>query len=294
MSSPTLKKIRPPIAYHGGKYRLLNWILPELPKAGLLVDLFGGSGPVTLNTDFPKVIYNDKSKGLYSLFSQLKTNPKNLEWVLNYELKFVTRNKYKDFKYQGLVNSAPLDYEQILSHVFKTWLCYQPTHQLDLAARTFILYRLSLGGRGKNFSWSNRMRRGMPETLSKFYSSITLFPGISSRLARADIENLDWAECISRFDSADTTFYIDPPYVKSTRAAKNVYEYEFSDQDHANLAKALYNIKGNFVLSAYDSKLYWDLYGNMGGLRRLEKEVKAHSSGAAKKAKRKEILWIKH
>lgn len=52
--------IKSPLNYTGGKYRLLNKILPHFPKnINTFVDLFGGAFNVGINVDAQQVIYND-------------------------------------------------------------------------------------------------------------------------------------------------------------------------------------------------------------------------------------------
>ncbi len=64
------------------------------------------------------------------------------------------------------------------------------------------------------------------------------------------------------YDSKETLFYIDPPYMWGTRVMgsnKKYYQHEMSDEDHENLLKALLGVKGIVVLSGYDNALYNDM-----------------------------------
>jgi site-specific DNA-adenine methylase len=54
-----------PFNYTGAKFKLLPQILPLFPdKINTFVDLFGGSGELTFNTQAEHYIYNEKSKQL--------------------------------------------------------------------------------------------------------------------------------------------------------------------------------------------------------------------------------------
>ena len=67
-------------------------------------------------------------------------------------------------------------------------------------------------------------------------------------MARTTIENLDACDCILRYDSPDTFFYIDPPYWNA-----DFYAVSFSEQDFQRLADTLKQITGKFILSLNDT-----------------------------------------
>jgi len=79
----------------------------------------------------------------------------------------------------------------------------------------------------------------------------------AERLRGVLIENRPALEVISRQDGPDTLFYVDPPYVASTRSSlKNgysPYSAEMTDPDHRDLAAALNEIEGVAVVSGYPS-----------------------------------------
>ena len=53
---------RSPIRYSGSKYTLLPQLIPLFPdksEVDYFFDLFGGSGTVSLNVDYPKICYNE-------------------------------------------------------------------------------------------------------------------------------------------------------------------------------------------------------------------------------------------
>jgi len=75
------------------------------------------------------------------------------------------------------------------------------------------------------------------------------------RLARVTIENLDWKDCIKRYDRAHTLFYLDPPYYGTKD-----YKYNFGEEDFSALAAILAHIKGKFALSLGDHPLMRKLF----------------------------------
>jgi DNA adenine methylase len=86
---------------------------------------------------------------------------------------------------------------------------------------------------------------------------------------------------IRKYDTPDTLFYCDPPYV----SAEKYYDVPFMMEDHERLAGLLKGIKGKFVLSYYDHPFIREQYS---GYRILTKEVSKHSYGMTVNSKAKE------
>jgi site-specific DNA-adenine methylase len=78
--------------------------------------------------------------------------------------------------------------------------------------------------------------------------------------------------------------YVDPPYVRETRNYHgDAYRYEMTDDEHEELARALFECKGFVIVSGYDCELYQELYGSLD-----RKEMPSKSSGGW----RTESLWL--
>ena len=101
------------------------------------------------------------------------------------------------------------------------------------------------------------------------------------------------------YDTPQTFFYCDPPYVPSTRRA-GVYKHELTDEDHQELVELLKQIQGRVMLSGYPNELYDSL-----GWRRIEWEVNCHAAGrtrvsglqgagSAAGQKRTECVWMNY
>jgi len=251
------------IAYHGAKNKYLDLLYGNFPpKIGRFVDLCHGSMVVSLNVpEYPEHIANDLNYGLHCLFK-------------------IIRDECGIFWQE--VHRIPCD-----ENTFLNFKKHKPTDDLDWAIRTFVLYRMSMGGRGKSFSKTTRLRRGMNETESKWLSSIDRLPKVSKKLEKVELTCEDFRSIIKRYDGKDTFFYADPPYLDVTRSAKRVYEHEFSEQDHIDLMNLLNSCKGQYLLSGYESVLYTKLMGEPSS----KKDVVLHSSSAAKKQQKVECLW---
>ena len=117
---------------------------------------------------------------------------------------------------------------------------------LERAARFLYLQRTAFGGKvsGRNFGVS-RDRPGR-------FNLTTLEPmleDLHSRLAGVVIECLDWSDFIPRYDSADTLFYLDPPY---WGCEDDYGKAMFARADFARLAQLLAGIRGLFIMSLND------------------------------------------
>lgn len=115
---------------------------------------------------------------------------------------------------------------------------------IQRAARFLYLQHLTFSGvpRHNSYGTATTGRTGinllrLEETLSQAHL----------RLHQVNIEHLDWAECMDRYDRPHTFFYLDPPYYKSadygTPAPLEMFE--------AIAAKAR-TIKGKAIVSVSD------------------------------------------
>lgn len=65
---------RPFLKWAGGKFRVLNEILPRLPTGDRLVEPFAGSAAVALNAPFEKALVADTNADLIGLYQAIKTD----------------------------------------------------------------------------------------------------------------------------------------------------------------------------------------------------------------------------
>jgi len=144
--------------------------------------------------------------------------------------------------------------------------------------------------------------RGMSGTSNRWRGRLHLLETWHDRLSRVQLDNRDALDVIKYWDTDNTVFYLDPPYVVSTRKRKKVYDYETDDNHHEKLIDILLKIKGQAVLSGYDTPLYQRLLES--GWKKIEFETACHAAGririsklqdagsALKRVPRTEVLWI--
>ena len=111
-------------------------------------------------------------------------------------------------------------------------------------------------------------------------------PGYVDRLRDVLIDQQPAADVIARFDSPQTLFYVDPPYVLKTRAGdhRKVYAHELEDAEHVALLDQLQQVRGMVLLSGYRHPLYDE---TLTGWQRVDVHARAQSNQP-----RIESLWI--
>ena len=116
-------------------------------------------------------------------------------------------------------------------------------------------------------------------------------PGSIERIRTVQILHRPALDVIRGWDSADTLFYCDPPYLPETRASgsREVYGVEMCEQDHRDLAEVLWACEAKGVLSGYPSVLYDVLYR---GWRTVSFDLPNNAAGAAVKSRKIERLWL--
>ncbi|WP_285657352.1 DNA adenine methylase [Helicobacter bizzozeronii] len=83
----------------------------------------------------------------------------------------------------------------------------------------------------------------------------------SKRLQRVIFANKDFEDFIKTYDTPQTFFYCDPPYIGSADIYDDIGgNNAFILADHARLANTLKNIEGKFLLSINDHPLALELY----------------------------------
>jgi len=107
---------------------------------------------------------------------------------------------------------------------------------------------------------------------------------------RVQIENRPAAEVIRLYDSPDTLFYCDPPYVHDTRGDAKAYRYEMTNQEHAELSGLLNKVRGMVAISNYQCDLMDELYPPP----KWHKTVSSQRTNHASKGTRVEVLWTNY
>jgi DNA adenine methylase len=90
-------------------------------------------------------------------------------------------------------------------------------------------------------------------------------------------------------DASDVLIYCDPPYLKATRTAPDVYAHEMSAQDHIDFLGAVVSCRATVMVSGYDHPLYRD---RLAGWACHRFDMPNHSGQGKTKQRRVECLWV--
>ena len=268
-----MKRFNSPIRWFGGKNRLdlRNWILPILESIPhtTYVEVFGGSGGLLIAKK-PSVqeVYNDIDGALYDFFDVLSRKDLFEKFYRRVAVLPYSRELYKDC----LVTYA------------------EEKDRIERVTKWFIKMRNVFGGIPDTTGWSRSYK-----SKESWLTCLKNLPEIHSRLQNVFLENSDWRKILKDYDNwekNETLFYLDPPYVHSTRTYGE-YNFEMSDEDHVELVCALLELseKSHVVLSGYENNLYKPLEES--GWEVLKKIVPVFCSSSLVRSKREEVLWIK-
>jgi DNA adenine methylase len=163
------------------------------------------------------------------------------------------------------------------------------TSVLDRAVHFLAWNRMSRGGLGREFAWSDRLRGGQPGDLNAWQTALAELPRVAERLREVEIYHCRAIDVIQRYDGPDVLFYCDPPYLPSTRSVLNAYQHDMTEAEHEELLDVLMGCHGTVVVSGYPSPLY---DARLAGWRRIIFDMPNHSSQGKTKQRRQEVIWI--
>jgi DNA adenine methylase len=265
-----LSIVEPLINWVGGKWNLADWIIPHLPTHYTYVEPFGGAMAVLLQKPRSDVeVYNDIDGRLVNLWRVVRDRPEELRRRL--QLTLYSREEYLDAREKLLRGEVEDELER--AALFFTTI-RQGFAAVAAQRRTGWAYAVTIG------SPTSAWLRAIDETL----------PAVSERIRSVQIENLDWRKILKVYDSPDTCFYLDPPYVPTATRAPRIYRHHMTVEDHVELCEKLNAIKGKAVLSGYPNEIYDTMLKSW---QRLTLDRAVYSMPAnGTRPRATEVLWI--
>ena len=212
------KIIQSPLNYTGGKYKLLNQILPLFPKnINTFVDLFCGGCNVGINVDCQKVIFNDNNEKLMYMLNTFKNLDKSStisminQIIDKYNLSRSDLYGYEQYSCNSKDGLGPYNLEGYLKLrddfnnkfvldygyyvALYVLICYCFNNQIRFNSKG--KFNLPVGKRDFN----SKMREKFNNFIDRVKSSDYTF--ICDDYKNIDIENF----------GKDTFVYADPPYL---------------------------------------------------------------------------------
>ena len=235
------------LSYIGGKSKIGKWIVPHYPQdMETYVETFGGMFWCFFNMDlsqYPnlkKVVYNDFNPLNYNLF-QCAQNPSELQRALD----------AIPVQQIGVSITPPEMKQQFVSfqaEIFTPNVTLQP-YDYEVAAKyAYVLTQVFSGSKPETSSFIDLKGKYRSKYLS-FRDKLSKPDWVEHFLKITDVENMDFAEVINKYDSKSTYIYLDPPYWKTENYYSN---HDFDSKDHERLANVLNGVQGKFSLSYYD------------------------------------------
>jgi DNA adenine methylase len=204
------------------------------------VEPFGGSAVVLLNKPPSKVeVINDVNHDIVNFFRQLRERKRSL-------ITRMGRFEYSRYLYQSWLSDWRND--------------NFPDAPLERAARWAYLQLLGFSG-SFGAGWRHSREKNLA---SEYYRRVARLEKVARRLRRVQIEESDFAEVIATYDSSETVFYVDPPYLGlgTHQAGDTYYGVEFPLERHQELARILNSVRGKVVLSYYPYPLLDEWYAD--------------------------------
>lgn len=259
---------RPVLRYHGGKFRLAPWIVAQMPPHRIYVEPYGGAGSVLLHKPRSYAeVYNDRWETVVNVFRVLRDPQSAAKLTQLLELTPFSRDEF--FATYESDETDPI--EKARQTILRSFAGFGSA-ATSREHRTGFRGNIRLSGSTPAQDWRN------------YPSQIVAFV---ERLQGVTVENMDACLLIERHDSADTLFYVDPPYPHVTRDFRRsnaAYVHEMTDADHEALAAHLHQLAGMVMTSSYRCDLYSRLYSSW---RSVERST--HCDGAGDRV---EILWM--
>jgi DNA adenine methylase len=259
---------RPALRYHGGKWMLAPWIISHFPEHRFYVEPFGGGASVLLRK--PRAsheVYNDLDGEIVSFFRVLRDHGDELR-----RLVYLTPFSRDEYGLSMEPSEDPL--EQARRTLIRS---FQGHGSSSLGRVSGFRSKSQQNNTGAAIDWMH-----LPSAME----------AMTERLRGVVIENRPAGEVIRQHDGPETLFYLDPPYLPSTRksiadrAHSKSYRHELSVREHEDLLGTLAGLRGAAVVSGYPSAVY---DAGLAGWYRVEREA---CTGSTRPGKATEVLWI--
>lgn len=211
-------------AWPGGKSNLLKPILARIPAHSLYVEVFSGSAKVLFAKEPSAAeVINDLNGDLINFYRVVKHRAAELAEILEHEL--VHPERFRELK----ADQSADELQRALAFVYATWYSY--------------------GAKGEHFAAASLQELLRGQVRRPLSTIRELLEHGVARLNRVRLEQRDFLEVLARFDSPETFFYLDPPYVHFG----NVGQYKALTADRREaLFETLAGLQGKFLLSFDD------------------------------------------
>lgn len=265
-----MSKLPPVLRYHGGKWRIAEWVIAHFPEHSVYVEPFGGAASVLMRKPPAKAeVYNDLDGEIVNVFRMLRDpdSAKRLAHACSY-----TPYAREEFNLSQVPCAEPI--EQARRTLLRAWASFGSAG----ATRGRSGMRTYTRPNGKHSEVAQSWKR-IPDAI----------PHFTERFREVVIESRPAKDVMAQHDTPDTLHYIDPPYLPETRSngSTGYYRHEMTLEEHEALLAFVKTLKGYVLISGYESALY---NNRLNGWRRVSLQTSGSSRYGS--VQRQECLWL--
>jgi DNA adenine methylase len=265
--------IKKPFGWYGGKQALAPLLVSLLPAHRVYCEVFGGSGALLFAKPPSALeIFNDLDSGVVNFFRVLRKPGQFQELQQQLSLTPYAREEYYSCSASWQDTSDPV----------------------EKARAWYVAVMQSMNARTRNTDWSTTKHPGSNHA-RKWQHSIVHLSACIERLRDVQIEHRDFEQVILAYDSSETYFYLDPPYVPQSRRKKKMYCHEMSEDDHKRLLHCILHVEGMVLLSGYSHTLYEEALSSWESITldaRCPSIVTSANGALPETTKRIERIWM--
>lgn len=257
------------MTYYGGKRRMVNYILPLIPKHDIYVEPYFGGGTIFFakNKSYLEVI-NDIDFQLVNFYMNVQSNFEELQKLISNAIysealyKWAQKVYYKKIKVTSIENA------------YATWLVFNMA--INSCPESGWSFNNGTGGSHSGYLLAHKRD--------------SFCPWLKERMRYVQISQRPAMKVIKERDSEKTFFYLDPPYPNTNQG----HYAGFKMSDLEELLQLMETIKGKFILSNYPAEIITQ-YAKKNNWQLKEIEMKQDIQNQMSRRSRKtEILLMNY
>ena len=235
------------LSYIGGKSKIGKWIVPFYPEdMETYIEPFGGMFWCFFNMDLTKypnlkeVVYNDFNPLNYNLFQCIQNPELLLEAINNIPCQQKEESPTPDIYKEQFI--------RFQAEIFETNFSVQPYDYVTAAKYAYVLTQVFSGSKPETSSFID-LKGNYKSKFLTFRDKLSNPKWVEHFVRITKVENMDFEELITKYDSPTTYIYLDPPYWKTENYYSN---HDFDSGDHERLADCIKSSQSKWSLSYYD------------------------------------------
>jgi site-specific DNA-adenine methylase len=195
---------------------------------------------LTKYPNLKEVVYNDFNPLNYNLFQCIQNPELLLEAINNIRCQQKGESPTPDIYKEQFI--------RFQAEIFETNFSVQPYDYVTAAKYAYVLTQVFSGSRPETSSFIDLKGKYKSKYLT-FRDKLSNPKWVEHFVRITKVENMDFEELITKYDSPTTYIYLDPPYWKTENYYSN---HDFDSGDHERLADCIKSSQSKWSLSYYD------------------------------------------